>query len=178
MAIAPIITTPNDFSPSAPGTWSPLPAQRPLLLVGHGSRDARGARSRARICRRLPGARYLSPSDSLLFRADEPTIQDGVDQCVEKGYTDISVLPILLFAARHNKFDVTNELDRARQRHPQVTFHYGRHFGITPAIIQLWQERLEELDTPPLTPGHCPRRYGAAVCGPRGQRPRRQRRCL
>jgi sirohydrochlorin cobaltochelatase len=42
MAIAPIITTPNDFSPSAPGTWSPLPTQRPLLLVGHGSRDTEG----------------------------------------------------------------------------------------------------------------------------------------
>ena len=58
------------------------------------------------------------------------------------------MLPILLFAARHNKFDVTNELDRARQRHPQVKFHYGRHFGITTGILDLWRSRFAKLDQP------------------------------
>ena len=82
----------------------------------------------------------------------EPTIQDGVDRCVEAGYTDISALPVLLFAARHNKFDVTNELDRARQRHPQIRFHYGRHFGIAPEILALWRDRLTQLDTPAYNP--------------------------
>jgi sirohydrochlorin cobaltochelatase len=65
---------------------------------------------------------------------------------VAQGYTEFSVLPILLFAARHNKFDVTNELDRAKARHPQIRFHYGRHFGITPAILELWHRRLADLD--------------------------------
>lgn len=152
MAIAPIITTPTDFSPTAPGSWSPLPTQRPLLLVGHGSRDMEG---RDRVLKFAAAYQALDTSRPVIpcfLELTEPTIQDGVDLCVEKGYTDISVLPILLFAARHNKFDVTNELDRARQRHPQVTFHYGRHFGITPSIIQLWQERLAELDTPRFNP--------------------------
>ena len=45
-----------------------------------------------------------------------PTIQEGVDECIRNGYTELSALPILLFAARHNKFDITNELDRARVR--------------------------------------------------------------
>ena len=40
---------------------------------------------------------------------------------MEQGYTELSALPILLFAARHNKFDVTNELDRARQRHEYIS---------------------------------------------------------
>jgi sirohydrochlorin cobaltochelatase len=62
------------------------------------------------------------------------------------------VLPVLLFAARHNKFDVTNELDRARQRHPQITFHYGRHLGITPGILDLWRSRLAKLDRPEWNP--------------------------
>jgi sirohydrochlorin cobaltochelatase len=82
----------------------------------------------------------------------EPTIQQGVDRCVEQGYDQISALPVLLFAARHNKFDITNELDRARQRHPQVQFHYGRHFGITPEILTLWRDRLTQLDDPAHNP--------------------------
>ena len=152
MAIAPIITTLHDFSPAPSVSWPPLPSQRPLLLVGHGSRDSEG---RDRVLEFAAAYQALDTSRPVIpcfLELSEPTIQDGVDLCVEKGYTNISVLPILLFAARHNKFDVTNELDRARQRHPQVTFHYGRHFGITPAIIQLWQERLAELDTPRFNP--------------------------
>lgn len=152
MAIAPIITTLGDFSsPVAPG-WSPLPGQRPLLLVGHGSRDSDG---RDRLLEFATAYQSLDTSRPVIpcfLELTEPTIQDGVDQCVEQGYSDISVLPILLFAARHNKFDVTNELDRARQRHPQVRFHYGRHFGITPEIIRLWQDRLGELDLPQFNP--------------------------
>ncbi len=130
----------------------PLPMTRPLLMVGHGTRNPRGRQDLidfARIYHQLDPARPVIPC---FLELTEPSIQDGVDQCVEQGYTDISVLPILLFAARHNKFDVTNELDRARVRHPQVTFHYGRHFGITPAILALWQARLALLDTPAHNP--------------------------
>lgn len=39
-----------------------------------------------------------------------PSIQVGVDRCIELGYRDLTAVPLLLFAARHNKFDVTNEL--------------------------------------------------------------------
>ncbi|MEB3211535.1 MAG: sirohydrochlorin chelatase [Leptolyngbyaceae bacterium] len=134
------------------GDRPPLPIQRPVLLVGHGSRDADG---RQRLLDFATAYQSIDPSRPVVpcfLELTEPTIQQGVDQCVEQGYTDLSVLPILLFAARHNKFDVTNELDRARQRHPNVTFHYGRHFGITPHILDLWRSRLADLDTPKHNP--------------------------
>jgi sirohydrochlorin cobaltochelatase len=129
-------------------TLPPLPMTRPLLMVGHGTRDADGRQSLmdfAELYQDLDRSRPVLPC---FLELTEPTIQAGVDRCVEQGYTELSVLPILLFAARHNKFDVTNELDRARQRHPQVKFHYGRHFGITPGIVDLWRSRLAQLDHP------------------------------
>jgi sirohydrochlorin cobaltochelatase len=125
-----------------------LPIQRPVLLIGHGSRDADGRQSLLDFASAYQALDMSRPVLPCFLELSEPTIQDGVDQCVDQGYTDLSVLPVLLFAARHNKFDVTNELDRARQRHPQVTFHYGRHFGITPEIVDLWRSRLAELDQP------------------------------
>jgi sirohydrochlorin cobaltochelatase len=130
----------------------PLPLQRPLLLVGHGSRDADGRQGLLDFAAAYQALDRSRPVIPCFLELTEPSIQQGVDQCVEMGYTDLSVLPILLFAARHNKFDVTNELDRARQRHPQVTFHYGRHFGITPGILDLWRLRLAELDQPQWNP--------------------------
>lgn len=128
--------------------FSPLPLHRPLLMIGHGTKDETGRQSFldfAAIYQSLDTSRLVLPC---FLELTEPTIQEGVDRCVEQGYTDLSVLPILLFAARHNKFDVTNELDRARQRHPQVKFHYGRHFGITTGILDLWRSRLAKLDRP------------------------------
>lgn len=131
---------------------SPLPITRPLLMVGHGTRNAKGRQDLidfAAIYQKLDSSRPVIPC---FLELTEPNIQVGIDRCVEQGYTDISVLPILLFAARHNKFDVTNELDRAKSRHPQLTFHYGRHFGINPAILDLWKKRLSLLDTPAHNP--------------------------
>ncbi|HEY9624452.1 MAG TPA: sirohydrochlorin chelatase [Crinalium sp.] len=146
------ITYPADFNPSERVTLPALPIHRPVLLVGHGSRDEDGRQSLLDFAEAYQQLDLSRPVVPCFLELTEPSIQQGVDYCVERGYTDLSVLPILLFAARHNKFDVTNELDRARQRHPQVTFHYGRHFGITPGILDLWRSRLDELDQPQWNP--------------------------
>ena len=126
----------------------PLPLQRPLLMIGHGTKDQEGRQTFVDFAKAYYALDSCRPVLPCFLELTEPTIQEGVDQCVEQGYTELSAIPILLFAARHNKFDVTNELDRARARHPQVKFHYGRHFGITPGILDLWRDRLAELDQP------------------------------
>lgn len=126
----------------------PLPLKRPLLMIGHGTKDEDGRQTFIDFATAYQALDPSRPVVPCFLELTEPTIQDGVDQCVEQGYTELSALPILLFAARHNKFDVTNELDRARLRHPQVRFHYGRHFGITPGILELWRDRLFGLDQP------------------------------
>lgn len=129
-----------------------LPIQRPVLLVGHGSRDADGRQRLLDFASAYQALDSSRPVIPCFLELTEPTIQQGVDWCVEQGFTDLSVLPILLFAARHNKFDVTNELDRAKQRYPQLRLSYGRHFGIHPQILDLWRSRLEELDQPSHNP--------------------------
>jgi sirohydrochlorin cobaltochelatase len=134
-----------------------LPIARPLLAIGHGTRDADG---RQTFLDFVSAYQSLDPSRPVVpcfLELTEPSIQQGIDLCVEKGYTEFSALPILLFAARHNKFDVTNELDRARSRHPQIKFYYGRHFGITPSIVEMWRDRLARLDEPAQNPNNISR---------------------
>jgi sirohydrochlorin cobaltochelatase len=126
----------------------PLPYQRPLLAIGHGTKNERGRQTFLDFVETYQQLDTSRPVIPCFLELTEPTIQQGVEACIAQGYTEISALPILLFAARHNKFDVTNELDRARSPYPQLSFSYGRHFGITPKIIELWRDRLVELDTP------------------------------
>ncbi len=129
-----------------------LPIQRPLLMVGHGTRDEQGKQALLDFATTYQNLDRSRPVIPCFLELTAPTIQEGIDECIKQGYTDISVLPILLFAARHNKFDVTNELDRARAKYPQLKLHYGRHFGITPGILELWKERLAVLDLPEHNP--------------------------
>lgn len=136
---------------------TPLPQARPLLMIGHGTTNPGGRQALIDFAARYEALDPCRPVIPCFLELTTPTIIEGVERCVQAGHTDLSALPILLFAARHNKFDVTNELDRARDRYPQVRFHYGRHFGITPAILELWQERLTQLDEVEHNPQQIPR---------------------
>ncbi|MEB3174482.1 MAG: sirohydrochlorin chelatase [Cyanobacteriota bacterium] len=129
-------------------TFPPLPAPRPLLMIGHGTRDEDGRQTFLDFAEAYQALDTSRPVIPCFLELTGPSIQEGVEACVAQGFTEISALPILLFAARHNKFDVTNELDRSRERFPQVRFAYGRHFGITPSILDLWRSRLAALDQP------------------------------
>lgn len=139
---------PNHFTPETL-SLPPLPLQRPLLMIGHGTKDVEGRQDFLDFATAYQALDYSRPVVPCFLELTQPTIQEGIDYCVAHGYTEFSVLPILLFAARHNKFDVTNELDRARARHPQIKFYYGRHFGITTGILDLWRRRFAELDQTP-----------------------------
>jgi sirohydrochlorin cobaltochelatase len=124
----------------------PLPLSRPLLMVGHGTRDRDGRQCFLDFAAAYQALDTSRPVVPCFLELTQPTIAEGIDRCVAQGYTELSVLPVLLFAARHNKFDITNELDRAKIEYPQLQFHYGRHFGITPEILDLWRSRLAKLD--------------------------------
>ena len=130
----------------------PLPYKRPLLAIGHGTRNARGKQTFIDFVETYQQLDTSRPVIPCFLELTQPTIQQGIDTCVQQGYTEVTALPILLFAARHNKFDVTGELDRSRLPYPQLKLNYGRHFGITPKIIELWRDRLAQLDSPEHNP--------------------------
>ncbi len=124
----------------------------PLLLIGHGTRDNEGRQAFLDFAAAYQDFDRSRPVIPCFLELTEPTIAQGVEQCLAAGYTEMTALPLLLFAARHSKFDVTNELDRIRQQHPEVKYHYGRHLGITPLLIDLWRDRLATFDHPEHNP--------------------------
>jgi len=110
-------------------------AAHALLLVGHGSRDPDGQREFLVFATKIQQAAGPRPVVPCFLELAEPTIPQGLARCLELGYRDIAAVPVLLFAARHNKRDVPVEFDRVREHHPELRIRYGRHFGITTEII-------------------------------------------
>lgn len=125
---------------------------QPLLLIGHGTKDADGRQVFLDFAAAYQDFDRSRPVVPCFLELTEPSIAQGVEQCLAAGYREMTALPLLLFAARHSKFDVTNELDRIRQQHPKIKYHYGRHLGITPLLVDLWRDRLAILDRPDLNP--------------------------
>ncbi len=135
------------MSPETPVNLPPLPLKRPLLMIGHGTRDEDGKQAFLDFVEAYQDLDQSRPVIPCFLELTEPLIMEGVERCIAEGYTDLTALPILLFAARHTKFDVTNALDQAKQQYPSLKFHYGRHFGNTPLILDLWRSRLAQLET-------------------------------
>jgi len=106
-----------------------------LLLVGHGSRDPDGQSEFLEFATKVQQAAGQRPVVPCFLELAEPTIPQGLARCIELGYRDIAAVPVLLFAARHNKRDVPVEFDRVRESHPDLRIRYARHFGITTEIV-------------------------------------------
>ncbi|WAS06006.1 sirohydrochlorin chelatase [Gloeomargaritales cyanobacterium VI4D9] len=126
----------------------PLPQPRPLLLIGHGTRDAQGRADFLNFAQQYGALDPSRPVIPCFLELTEPLIEAGIARCVAAGWWELSAVPLLLLAARHLKLDITRELDRARSHYPGLTIHYGRHLGLAPEILKLWQERLAQVDHP------------------------------
>jgi cobalt/nickel transport system ATP-binding protein len=119
--------------------------ERPsLLLVGHGSRSAKGV------------AAYWEFADVLRDQAPSldvgcgfielalPDLDTAIDQLVQREATSVIAVPLVLLGAGHLKNDGPAALARGRLHHPGVHFAYARDLGIHPAPLAVAEERVKE----------------------------------
>jgi sirohydrochlorin cobaltochelatase len=113
----------------------------PLLLVGHGTRDESGAEEFGRFTERL---RRRMPVDVAggFIELSPPPLTDAVKALYDAGHRHLAAVPLMLVAAGHAKGDIPAALARERQRHPGLTYSYGRPLGPHPALLRLLEERL------------------------------------
>ena len=112
-----------------------------LLVVGHGSRDPRGARE----FHDLVGlVRRRNPSLTVeggFIELSRPPISECVDRLAERGARDVAAVPLMLLSAGHAKDDIPATLVREKMNHPGMSFRYGRALGIRPELLELMDER-------------------------------------
>jgi sirohydrochlorin cobaltochelatase len=113
-----------------------------LLIIGHGSRDPRGARE----FHDLVGlVRRRNPSLTVeggFIELSRPPISECVDQLAYRGARNVAAVPLMLLAAGHAKDDIPATLVREKMGHPKMSFSYGRALGIRPELLELMDERI------------------------------------
>ena len=113
-----------------------------LLVVGHGSRDPRGAREFHDL---IGLVRRRNPSLTVeggFIELSRPPISECVDRLAEKGARDVAAVPLMLLSAGHAKDDIPATLVREKTDHPGMSFRYGRALGIRPELLKLMDERI------------------------------------
>jgi len=113
-----------------------------LLIVGHGSRDPRGARE----FHDLVGlVRRRNPSLTVeggFIELSRPPISECVDRLAQSGATNVAAVPLMLLSAGHAKDDIPATLVREKMANPGTNFSYGRALGIRPELLELMDERI------------------------------------
>ncbi len=113
-----------------------------LLVVGHGSRDPRGAQEFHEL---VALVRERSPSLAIeggFIELSRPPISECVTRLTEGRSRRIAAVPLMLLAAGHAKDDIPATLVREKMSHPDVSFVYGRALGIRPELLSLMDERI------------------------------------
>lgn len=117
-----------------------------ILLVGHGSRDPEGNdQVRQTIDELKPQLDRELLVETCFLEFERPTIEQGIQTCVEKGATSVFIIPLMLLAAGHSKIHIPAAIDEAKQKYPEVSFTYGRPFGIHEETVEICKNRLEEV---------------------------------
>lgn len=102
-----------------------------LLLIAHGSRNKTANDEIMQLAQRvqqLDDDRFAAVVPAFLEFA-EPDIVSGIEECVARGASRITVLPYFLAAGNHVARDIPAVLDLARKAHPGLDIEQTTHLG-------------------------------------------------
>lgn len=124
------------------------PSPRGVLLIGHGTRQAKGTAEFFQLSEVL--AAQLADEFVVrpcLLEFQKPTITEAWQSLMRLGCREVIVAPLLLFAAGHAKADIPGEVESARSLSPdgrRVAVRFARPISREPAMIQAVRDRVRE----------------------------------
>ena len=113
-----------------------------LLVVGHGSRDPRGAKEFHELLAMIRGQNPRLSIEGGFIELSRPPISECVDRLAEGGARSVAAVPLMLLAAGHAKDDIPATLVREKMSHPGINFNYGRALGIRPELLELMEDKV------------------------------------
>ncbi|GAP51611.1 sirohydrochlorin chelatase [Streptomyces azureus] len=115
-----------------------------LLIAGHGTRDDAGAEAFRDFVRELGTRHPELPVAGGFIELSPPPLGEAVAELVERGVRRFAAVPLMLVSAGHAKGDIPAALAREKERHPGISYTYGRPLGPHPTLLNVLERRLDE----------------------------------
>ncbi len=122
-------------------TGRPGPA---LLLIAHGSRDPRHARTVWRLAARTAALRPGLAVATAFLEHDGPDVERAAAGLAAAGVREVTAVPLLFTRAHHATRDVPAALERAALAHPGTAFRPAGVPGPSPLLTGALEQRLRE----------------------------------
>ncbi len=111
-----------------------------ILYIGHGTRAKKGAEEAKSFLQRVIQQVDVPIQEISFLELTEPTIEFGFQRCVERGATEITIVPLFLLAAGHIKKDIPDALLPLRAKNPDVQVKMANPFGVQEEILDAVEE--------------------------------------
>lgn len=115
-----------------------------ILLVGHGSRDPNGNKEIELFAEKWQAQHPNWRIEVCYIEFAEVLLDEGFDNAAQNS-SKVLVIPLILNAAGHVKMEIPEHLEKARQRHPDVEFIYGKHLGVSMTLLKVIKRRLAQV---------------------------------
>lgn len=114
-----------------------------IIIVDHGSRRAEANDmifDVVRMFRDVSGAKIVEAAHMELA---EPSIEQALARCVDRGAKRIVVHPYMLSPGRHSTSDIPRMVCEAAAAHPGIRVSVSEPLGVDPRIGEVIQRRIQ-----------------------------------
>lgn len=114
-------------------------ADRALIIVAHGSRKTSSneeVKALVEKVRSLQDKHYMFVMTAFLEFAD-PSLEEGMLSCIDKGASEIVILPYFLASGNHVTRDIPEAVQKIQASHPQVKITLKEHLGSASGMVSL-----------------------------------------
>lgn len=110
-----------------------------LLVVAHGSSRAESNDEVRQLTDQLADkAKSMYPIVRCGFlELAEPSIPEGIEQCIQAGATEVVILPYFLSAGRHVVTDIPNEVRGKQDAYPGIKIRIAPYLGASAQVTDL-----------------------------------------
>ena len=120
---------------------------RAALLIAHGSRRAEANDDLHRLAAMVreaqkPGHGGFEIVEPAFLELAEPNIPAGAARCVERGATEVRMLPYFLSMGVHVADDLEEHRAAFAEQYPGVRFEVRPPLGLHPKLVEVVFERL------------------------------------
>lgn len=115
------------------------------LLIAHGSRRQEANDDLAALAEAVRAAGRFDVVEIAYLELATPDIPAGAARCIERGATDVRMLPYFLSMGRHVAEDLNGYRRKFAATYPNVAFTLCPPLGVHPKIVEIVLERLDEI---------------------------------
>ena len=110
-----------------------------ILLVAHGSRRAESNQEIARLSDRLAAKASADVQivEHAFLELCEPLIPDGIEKCIQRGATSVSVVPYFLARGTHVADDIPEQVAIKQSEYPDMEIQITDYLGTSDELVDV-----------------------------------------